>query len=109
MGKAPTGKLNFKALIDDARGFGISADEVREIQKVVRSHRPPPDVRAVKVDFGRDWIGAPAAWISYLVDDDLDPPREKIVRLNRFTSSVRKALLKTSPSYFPYVGVRATH
>jgi hypothetical protein len=109
MSKALTGKLNFKALVEDARGIGISAEEVREIQKVVSSHRPPADVRAVKVDFGKDWIGAPAAWISYLVEDDLDPSREKIVRLNKFTSSVRDALLKTSPSYFPYVGVRATH
>jgi hypothetical protein len=109
MSKAPTGKLNLKALVEDARGIGISAEEVREIQKVVKSHRPPPDVRAVKVDFGRDWIGAPAAWISYLVEDDLDPSKEKITRLNKFTTSVRNALLKTSSSYFPYVGVRATH
>src|SRR6266702_2954013 len=109
MSKAPTGKLNFKALVEDAKGIGISAEEVRQIQKVVKSHRPPPDVRAVKVDFGRDWIGAPAAWILYLVEDDLNPPKEKIVRLSKFMTSVQNALLKTSPSYFPYVDVRAIH
>jgi hypothetical protein len=109
MNKAPTGKLRLKALVEDAKGIGISAEEVRQIQKVVNSHRPPSDVRAVKVDFGRDWIGAPAAWISYLVEDDLDPSNEKIVRLTKFTSLVQNALLKTSPSYFPYVGVRAIH
>jgi hypothetical protein len=109
MNKAPTGKLSFKALIEDAKGVGLSAEEVRQIQKVVNSHRPPSDVRAVKVDFGRDWIGAPAAWISYLVEDDLDPSNEKIVRLTKFTSLVQDALLKTSPSYFPYVDVRAIH
>jgi hypothetical protein len=75
MSKTPTGKLSLKALVEDAKGVGISAAEVRQIQKVVSSHRPPSDVRAVKVDFGRDWIGAPAAWISYLVEDDLDPPQ----------------------------------
>jgi hypothetical protein len=109
MSKAPTAKLNLKALVEDAKGIGISAEEVREIQKVVKSHRPPADVKAVKVDFGRDWIGAPAAWISYLVEDDLDPSKEKILRLTKFTSLVQDALLKTSPSYFPYVGVRAIH
>jgi hypothetical protein len=109
MSKAPTKKLNLKTLIEDAKGFGISADEVREIQKVVNGHRPPPDVKAVKVDFGRDWIGAPAAWIWYLVEDDLNPSREKIVRLDRFATSVQNALLKSSPSYFPYVDVRAMH
>ena len=108
MSKASAGKLSLKALVEDARGVGISADEVREIHKVVKSHRPP-DVRAVKVNFGKDWIGAPAAWISYLVEDDLDPSEAKILRLNKFTTAVRHALLKTSPSYFPYVGVRATH
>lgn len=109
MSKAPTGKLSLKALVEDARGIGISAEEVREIHKVVKSHHPPADVKAVKVDFGRDWIGAPAAWILYLVEDDLDPSREKIVRLNKFMTSVQNALLKTSPSYFPYVDVRALH
>jgi hypothetical protein len=109
MSKASTGKLSLKALVEDARGIGISADEVREIHKVVKSHRPPADVRAVEVNFGKDWIGAPAAWISYLVEDDLDPSEAKILRLNKFTTAVRHALLKTSPSYFPYVGVRATH
>jgi hypothetical protein len=109
MSKTPTGKLSLKALVEDAKGVGISAAEVRQIQKVVSSHCPPSDVRAVKVDFGRDWMGAPAAWISYLVEDDLDPPKEKIVRLNKFAISVREALLKTSPSYFPYVDFRATH
>jgi hypothetical protein len=64
MSKAPTGRLSLKALVEDARGVGISADEVREIHKVVKSHRPPADVRAVEVNFGKDWIGAPAAWIS---------------------------------------------
>jgi hypothetical protein len=101
MSKAPTGKLSLKALVEDARGIGISAEEVREIHKVVKSHHPPADVKAVKVDFGRDWIGAPAAWILYLVEDDLDPSKEKIVRLNKFMTSVQNALLKTSPSYFP--------
>jgi hypothetical protein len=109
MSKAPTGNLSLKALVEDARGIGISADEVREIHKVVKSHRPPADVRAVEVNFGRDWIGAPAAWIWYLVEDDLDPSKEKIVRLNKFATSVQDALLKTSPSYFPYVDFRATH
>jgi hypothetical protein len=108
MSKAPTEKLRLKALVEDAKGIGIPAEEVLQIQKVVNSHRPPADVRAVKVDFGRDWIGAPAAWISYLVEDDLNPSKEKIVRLTKFAISVRDALLKTSPSYFPYVDFRAT-
>jgi hypothetical protein len=109
MSKALTGRLNLKALVEDARGLGISAEEVREIQKVVNRHRLPSDVKAVEVNFGRDWIGAPAAWILYLIEDDLNPPNEKIVRLNKFATSVRDALLKTSPSYFPYVNFRATH
>src|SRR5437016_4322816 len=107
MNKGPAKKQTFKSLVEDAKGIGISPEDVRQIQKVVKRHRFPADVHAVEVNFGRDWIGAPAAWIRFLVADDLDPSEEKIARLNRFTSSVRRDLLKANPPYWPYVGLRA--
>lgn len=107
MSKAPTKRQSFKDLVEEAKDIGVSPDEVRHIQKVVKSHRFPADVRAVKLNFGRDWTGAPAAWIDFLVEDDLNPSQHKIARLNEFATSVRRDLLRTKPMYWPYVGFRA--
>jgi len=107
MSKGPAKKQSFKGLVEDAKGIGVSLDEVRHIQKVVKSHRFPADVHAVEVNFGRDWTGAPAAWIEFLVEDDLNPSERKITRLNEFVNSVRRDLLRTKPVYWPYVGFRA--
>jgi len=79
------------------------------MQTIVKQHRFPADVHAVEVNFRLDWTGAPVAWISYLVDDDLNPPSEKITRLSKFTSSVQDALLKTHPTYWPHVNIRAIY
>jgi len=108
MRKGPAKKQSFKDLVEDARGIGVSPDEVRRIRKVVKSHRFPADVQAVEVDFGRDWTGAPAAWILFFVEDDLHPSKEKISGLNKFADSVRDDLLKTHPTYWPYIDFRAT-
>jgi hypothetical protein len=107
MSKNTVLKPSFKALVEGAKDIGVSPEEVRRIQKVVQQQRVPADVRAVEVNFGRDWTGAPVAWIKFLVDDDLDPSNEKIARLNRLTSSVRRDLLKANPPYWPSVGLRA--
>jgi hypothetical protein len=103
-----TKKRTFKDLVETAKDIGVSPDEVRHIQKIVKSHRFPADVLAVELDFGRDWMGAPAAWIEFLVESDLRPSEEKIARLNAFTDSVRNDLLKAKPFYWPYVGFRGT-
>jgi hypothetical protein len=107
MSKGPTKKQSFKDLVDEAKDIGVSPDEVRHIQKVVKSHRFPADVRAVELNFGRDWTGAPAAWIDFLVEDDLNPSDQKITRLNEFVNSVRRDLLRAKPVYWPNVGFRA--
>ena len=107
MSKGPTEKQSFKDLVEEAKDIGVSPNEVRHIQKVVKSHRFAADVRAVELNFGRDWTGAPAAWIEFLVEDDLNPSDEKITRLNKLVNSVRRDLLRTKPVYWPYVGIRA--
>jgi hypothetical protein len=107
MSKGPAKKQSFKDLVEEAKDIGVSPNEVRHIQKVVKSHRFPADVQAVELNFGRDWTGAPAAWIEFLVEDDLNPSEHKITRLNEFVSSVRRDLLRTKPVYWPYVGFRA--
>jgi hypothetical protein len=107
MSKRAAKKQTFRDLVDHARGVGIPLDEVRQIRRVVKQHQFPPDVQAVELDFGRDWAGGPAAWILYFVADDLNPSKEKITRLNNFADSVRDELLKTRPSYWPYIDFRA--
>jgi hypothetical protein len=106
--KMPARNQTFKDLVDDARSFGISPQEVRQIQSVIKSHRFPSDVQAVEVNFGRDWVGSPAAWIEFLVEDDLKPSKEKISRLSKFSAAIRDALIETHPTYWPYVNFRAT-
>jgi len=107
MSKGPATKRSLKDLAEDAKEIGVSPDEVRQIQRVVKSHRFPADVRDVEVNFGRDWTGAPVVSIEFLVEDDLDPSEHKIMRLNEFVNSVRRDLLKTKPAYWPHVGFRA--
>jgi hypothetical protein len=107
MSKLPTKMQTLKELVEHAKGVGIPPDEVRQIRKVVKEHHFPPDVQAVELDFGRDWAGGPAAWILYFVEDDFNPSKEKITRLNSFADSVRAELLKTHPSYWPYIDFRA--
>jgi hypothetical protein len=107
MRKSPAKKQTLKELVERARGVGIPPEEVRQIQKVVKKHRPPPDVLAVEVEFGLDWTGDPAAWIRYFVEDDWHPSQEKITRLNKFTGSVRDDLLKVNYSYWPFIDIKA--
>ncbi len=97
----------FQELVDDAREIGVSRDEVRQVRAIIKRHRFPPDVKAVELKFGRDWTEAPAAWIKFLVEDDLNPSKEKIARLNDFANAVQGDLLKTKPLYWPYVDFRA--
>jgi hypothetical protein len=94
-------------LAEDAKDIGVSPYEVRQIQKIVKSHRVPADVQGVEVKFGRDWTGAPAVWIQFLVENDLNPSEHKITQLNEFVNSIRGDLLKTKPVYWPHVGFRA--
>jgi len=107
MSKSPAKKQTLKELVEHAKDVGIAPEEVRQIRKVVKDHRFPPDVQAVELGFGRDWAGGPAAWISYFVEDDLNPSEEKIARLNNFAGAVRRELLNTRPSYWPYISFRA--
>jgi hypothetical protein len=108
MNKALVRTQTFKDLVQDARAIGVPPEEVRQIQKVVKNHRFPADVQAVEVNFGRDWTGAPAAWIRFRVEDDVNPSEQKIARLNKFANSIRDALLKTYPTYWPYIDFHAT-
>ena len=59
-------KQSFKELVEDAKGIGVSPDEVRQIQKVVKSHRFPADVQAVEVNLAGIGLGLPqrgfASW-----------------------------------------------
>jgi len=107
MSKSAAKKQTLKELVEHAKDVGISPDEVRKIRRVVKEHHFPPDVQAVELGFGRDWAGDPAAWIWYFVEDDHNPSKEKIARLNNFADSVRGELLKTRPSYWPYINFRA--
>jgi hypothetical protein len=103
MRKRAARKQTLKELVERAKGVGIPADEVRQLQKVVKKHHPPPDVLAVEVDFDFDWTGDPAAWIRYFVEDDWHPSDEKIARLNKFADAVRHDLLKVNDSYWPFI------
>jgi hypothetical protein len=106
MRKSPAKKQPLKELVERARGVGIPPEEVRQIQKVVKKHRPPPDVLAVEVDFDLDWTGDPAAWILYYVEDDWHPSNEKIAPLNKFADAVKHDLLKVNNSYWPFIDFR---
>ena len=91
--------------MDDAAAIKDIAD--RQIKEMKAAGKLKYPVRGIKVEFGTDSTGDPAAWIWIVVDDDLDPSREKVLQLNRLTDAVRDALLERSTDPWPYVGLRA--
>lgn len=98
---------SLQASLDEAKRFGISAEEARKVHKLIRKRRLPADVKSFEVRFGKDATGDPAIWIWFLVDDDINPSAEKISRLSEFGDLVRSDLLGADLRYWPYVDFRA--
>lgn len=86
-----------------------SEDEAALVRDLVKKQKFPPAVKKGRftIEFGEDSTGEPAVWIWFLVDDDLNPTKQKISELNHFANTVRSALLRAKMPYWPYVEFRA--
>lgn len=83
-------------------------DEVTAIKRRLRKLERPADIKGIEVELGEDSTGDPAAWIWLLVDDDLNPSREKLREVAEFAAAVRSALLQEGLLHWPYVRLRAS-
>lgn len=78
-------------------------DETVEIERLVKKIQFPKSVKDVRVEFGADSIGAPAAWIYVVIEDDASPSKKKLAELSKFADAIKAEILDSSFSYWPYV------
>jgi hypothetical protein len=100
-------KSSLEDSIEEARKFGASADEARQIHNLVQATTAPVGaVRNFELKFGPDSANNKAVWVRLVVDNDLNPSDEKITELNQIADKIRSQLLRENLSVWPYVDFR---
>jgi hypothetical protein len=92
--------------IAEAAHEGASVAEAQKIHRLVKKHRLPPGVRTFVVRFGTDSTGDKAVWIRFIIDDELNPAKDRINELNSFRRSVQSELIESNLSVWPYIEFR---
>jgi hypothetical protein len=85
----------------------VIEDEARTIDTIVNGRPWPAAIKGYEVVFDVDATGDPAVRVWLDVDDDLDPPDDKIKELGRFRRGLETTLLEEGLSHWPYVSYRA--
>jgi len=92
---------------------GSSADEAQRIRDalnvVLKQQQFPYGIKGFDLEFGEDATGDPAVWISFPIDDDLHPSKEKLSRLNKLVQQTHDMIREYGVSRWPYVRFRAAH
>ena len=84
------------------------AQRIRDAVKVVlKQQHFPYGIRQFDLEFGEDSTGDPAVWIWFPIDDDPDPSKEKLSRLNRLVRQTRDMIREYGITRWPYVNFRA--
>jgi hypothetical protein len=86
----------------------VIEEEQRTIETIVKARPWPAAVKGFEVAFGVDSTGDPAVRIWLDVDDDINPPDDKIKELSRFDLALESDLIEAGLSHWPYVGYRST-
>jgi len=78
-----------------------AADEAK-VRAILSRWTFPPNVRGWELDFREDSTGDPAVYITFRVDDALDPSEETVRSVGEFSEQIDRELLRAGPHYFPH-------
>jgi hypothetical protein len=86
----------------------IPEAQARAYYEIIGRHTDLPDgVTSVGLRFGDDHMGEPALWIVLKAYDDLNPSREKISSINRFTDKIREEMFALGYDRWPFIRIEA--
>ncbi len=78
-----------------------AADEAK-VRAILEQWTFPANVRGWELDFTEDQSGDPAVYITFRVDDALNPSEETIRSVGAFSEKLDRQLLEADLHYFPY-------
>ena len=82
-------------------------DAVRKLVDGVRAR--PPFLQGYEIELKEDSTGAPAVWVSLLVDPDHILTSDELRHLNAFTSSVKERIFASGVRREPYIRIRSVN
>ena len=90
-----------------------NAEEARRIRDalkvLLKQQRFPYGIKQFDLEFREDATGDPAVFISFPIEDDLSPSREKASNLHKLVRQVQNIVREQGVSRWPYVRFRAAH
>jgi hypothetical protein len=91
--------------------FLDSKQELSVAEEVIRSfaNERPAEVRDLKVEWSWDVDKGPLLLIWAVVDEDQNPPKDKLRRLNHFFSKIQDGILERGIVSWPSIRVNARH
>ena len=101
-----TNGSSLEATIGEAERYGASAEMARRIHHLVETNSSSEFVRRFEIEFGPDSTDSPAVWVHLIVDADLHPSKQKVVKLGKLVRKVQAALLRKNLGLWPFVDVR---
>lgn len=80
--------------------------EGRKIRRLVKQVAESEGFPVFELSFDEDSTGAPAVWISFLLDNDFPTSKESIQTLTRLGQRVKSNLFEHNISRVPYIRFR---
>lgn len=80
--------------------------EARKIRRLVKRVAEPEGFPLFELSFDEDSTGAPAVWISFLLDRDYPTTAESIETLTRIGQRVKSNLFENHITRVPYIRFR---
>jgi hypothetical protein len=78
-----------------------AADEAK-VRAILQQWTFPPNVRGWELNFTEDQSGDPAVYITFRVDDALNPSEETMRNVNDFSFRLHRQLMDADLAHFPY-------
>lgn len=91
---------------DISNNSGGSGNEAGQIRELVKQAAEPEGFRFFELNFGEDSSGAPAVWISFILEPTYPTTRSGIATLTRLGRTVKSALFEHQIKRVPYVRFR---
>jgi hypothetical protein len=83
-----------------------SDPESRLMQDIIQNlGNLPASIHRIQFRLGEDSQGDPCIWIELVMDDDLNPSKEKMADIRRVKAELRNAIMLSDTERWPYVGI----